>query len=116
VECTVEWHLELTGSVIRISSGVLEGAGNFDLLFGSSGVSVIPQVGFEVEFDRVDSGNTVALLHCPAAGSSGTVDGVQRVLSVARYMENPPSTTVTAEKTYESPDFPYSVRWKFRKV
>jgi hypothetical protein len=113
-----------------VSSGVLEGAG-FDCYGCVPGV--FPFAHFIIRADLASSlyipfgrnsslklaspGIALLSLDCPPGGFSSFIPGVRKVLSVSSGMEVPYSVSqrVTAEKIYESSEFPYSVRWKFRE-
>jgi hypothetical protein len=133
-ECVVEWHVEFAGGSVRVSSGVLDGAG-FDCYGCVPGV--FPFAHFII---RADLASSFYILHSFRAELSVEI-GVSRYrsfraglsagrlfllyprcqkgsFSLFRYGKVPYSVSqrVTAEKIYESSEFPYSVRWKFREV
>jgi hypothetical protein len=101
-ECVVEWHVEFADGSVRVSSGVLDGAG-FDCYGCVPGV--FPFAHFDIRADLVSSlyvpfglnsslkpaSPGIALFEpdCPQEDFSSFIHGVRKVLSVSSRMEVP---------------------------
>jgi hypothetical protein len=83
-ECVVEWHVKFAGGRVRVSSGVLEGAG-FDCYGCVQGV--FPFAHFIIRVDLASPGIALFEPDCPPEGFSSFIPGVRKVLSVSSGME-----------------------------